>query len=242
MIKRSKIYQRNHPKSTNRKLAWMKLTGFGFVLGLAILMGGFISFASHIKNQTTPSPIPKADGIVVWTGPGGKRLETAAKLFKEGHGKRLLISGVNEATGQSDLVILLGINADKAHCCLDLDYKAIDTEGNARETSTWARALGYNHIILVTSAYHMPRAQIEFQNSAGHIKITPYPVISSDPDKWWKNRKEFARYIREYVKLVRVMLIHPRDSNRSDIPIVIPSKEPEDVKPTTPSAAPAQTP
>lgn len=209
-------------KGENRKLSWRKLILFVLTLFFAILIGGFLSFASHIKNQSLPTPVPNADGIVVWTGPGGKRLETAARLFKDGHGERLLISGVNETTSRGSIEDLLGLEKDKAACCLDLDYEAIDTFGNARETAAWAKAMGYEHILLVTSAYHMPRAQMEIQNRAGRIKITPYPVISADPNGWWKNRKEFDRYTREYGKLLRAMLLRPRENSTEGAPMVSP--------------------
>jgi len=83
-----------------------------------------------------------------------------------------------------------------------LDYKAEDTIGNARETASWAKALGYEHIILVTSSYHMPRAEIEIGAAAGRIKITAYPVINPDGKKWYADGARFKRLLQEYGKLL----------------------------------------
>ena len=165
-------------------------------------------------HPVLPSPIPNADGIVVWTGKGGGRLDAGAKLLSGGHGERLLISGVNESNTREDVLALLSIESDLAACCIDLDYAARDTIGNARETSNWSEALGYEHIILVTSAYHMPRAKIEISGSRERIRITPYPVLSDDRVSWWKNSRKFRRLYQEYGKLMLAYL--RRTSTGSD--------------------------
>ena len=46
-------------------------------------------------------------------------------------------------------------------CCVDLGFTAADTVGNARETATWAKSMGYDSLIVVTADYHMPRAMLE---------------------------------------------------------------------------------
>ena len=50
-------------------------------------------------------------------------------------------------------------------CCVDLDYSAINTEGNAIETKRWAHRRGIRSLIVVTSNYHMPRAMAELRAS-----------------------------------------------------------------------------
>ena len=61
---------------------------FGFLVALLIggLVGGFIAFGSYVDNLETPIDLNKADGIVVWTGPGGGRLEMAGQLMEAGLG------------------------------------------------------------------------------------------------------------------------------------------------------------
>src|SRR5664280_94201 len=44
-------------------------------------------------------------------------------------------------------------------CCIDLDRSALNTFGNALETKRWAREHNFNSLIVVTSNWHMPRAQ-----------------------------------------------------------------------------------
>lgn len=198
----------------NKRRGWWRFFAYVMFLIVAFIIGGFVGFAYRVDHPVVPSPIPNADGIVVWTGKGGGRLDAGAKLLSEGHGERLLISGVNENNSREDVMALLNVSADLSACCIDLDYAARDTVGNARETSNWSEALGYEHIILVTSAYHMPRAKIEISGSRERIRITPYPVLSDDQVSWWKNSRKFRRLYQEYGKLMLAYL--RRTSTGSD--------------------------
>jgi len=190
------------------------------VLTLLIFAVGFITFAHKVDNLRPPSNLSKADGIVVWTGKGGGRLETGADLLRLNKGERLLISGVNAKTSLETIKDLVILPDAKADCCIDLDYNAENTIGNARETASWAKALGYEHIILVTSSYHMPRAQIEIGASTGRIKITAYPVLSQDGAKWYNNRARFKRLFQEYGKLLLSYLRSPATRASTGAPLL----------------------
>ena len=189
-------------RSTETRSAWRRLFVYFILLVIGLIFGGFLAFAYNVDHQKRPDNVPKADGVVVWTGKGGGRLQTAAELLTRGHGERLLISGVNENNEREDVLALLALSPRLAACCVDLDYAARDTIGNARETSNWSDALGYEHIILVTSAYHMPRAEVEISAVRGRIHITPYPVLADTSVKWWKDNKKFRRLTQEYGKLL----------------------------------------
>ncbi len=202
---------------TDKRRGRVKFAGFMGLLSLVIFAGGFISFAIKIDRLRPPFPLPKADGIVVWTGKGGGRLETGAKLLQQKKGERLLISGVNKAITQDAIKKLVNVPDHISKCCIDLDYRAKDTVGNARETAQWTKALGYEHIILVTSAYHMPRAEIEIGAAIGRVKITPYPVTAQDAKRWYNSPSRFERIFQEYGKLLLAFISGPasRDTNRA---------------------------
>jgi len=195
-------------KLTPRQKAqgWLKFFFLLISTATLIIVLGFIVFAQKVDGLITPTAIPKADGIVVWTGPGGGRLEAGAKLLNKGKGERLLISGVNADLGSETVLNLLELSEEKKSCCIDLDYAAEDTIGNARETALWAKALGYEHILLVTSAYHMPRAQSEIAVAAGRIRITAYPVARTHNSHWYSDSKRFKRLLNEYAKLLLTFL------------------------------------
>lgn len=186
----------------SKRRGWARFLTFLSVGTLSLLLGGFLTFAQHVDRIQPPASLPVTDGIVVWTGKGGGRLEAGAELLKSQRGERLLISGVHESNGPEQILELTGLSAPLAECCLDLDYAAEDTIGNARETASWAKALGYDHIILVTSAYHMPRAEVEIAATAGRIRITPYPVERGDSRRWYKSADRTKRLLQEYSKLL----------------------------------------
>lgn len=204
----------------SKRRGLMKFFGFVVLLCFAGLVGGFFKFIYMVTQPSVPSPVPQADGVVVWTGRGGGRLEAATKLLENGKGERLLISGVNAQNSREDIKALLSISDELDACCVDLDYAAENTIGNARETAIWAEALGFEHVILVTSAYHMPRAKVEIRSAVGPIRITPYPVMSDENGPWWKDRKQFMRYAQEYGKLLGSLIREPRNSRGGHVPII----------------------
>ena len=201
-----------------KRKGWMKFGLFMTLLSITVFIIGFITFATKVNALTPPSHMPKADGIVVWTGKGGGRLETGAELLRKNKGERLLISGVNKTTTMGSIKKLVELSDSTADCCVDLDYKAEDTAGNARETANWVKALGYEHIILVTSAYHMPRAEIEINAAIGRVKITPYPVIAKDRKHWLKNGGRFKRLFQEYGKLLLTYIKEPSTRDKRGAP------------------------
>lgn len=200
-----KSRQRPPQKTSRPGRGRRRLFGFLSALLLGGLAGGFIAFASYVDNLETPDELSKADGIVVWTGPGGGRLEMAGALMEDGLGERLLISGVNTSLTEQRVSELAGLSGNIAVCCMDVDYAALDTRGNARETAAWADALGYDHIILVTSSYHMPRARVEIGYEMAGLRITAVPVRNQARNHWWNDGGRFRRVMGEYGKYLMVM-------------------------------------
>ena len=209
-----------------KALGWIKALLFVVLLAGLALLAGFWMFTrsvarqADLSRQLSPASLPDADGIVVWTGPGGGRLQAGADVLNAGKGERLLISGVNGSNSREDIIEVMEIDPALADCCLDLDYAAIDTAGNARETWAWTEALGYEHIILITSAYHMPRAQVMLGSKAGRIRVTPYAVSGASYEGWWKDEELRERLAREYGKLLVTYFQDPASDASRDTPVV----------------------
>ncbi|BDA86141.1 hypothetical protein Sa4125_36830 [Aureimonas sp. SA4125] len=154
------------------------------MLALLVVMtgyfaGGFIRFTQEVAEMAPPQRVAAADGIVVLTG-GALRVDQAIDLLKEGRAKRLLISGVNRSTSVGALSRLTETDRRWFDCCVDLDYDALNTIGNAEMTDIWAREQGFDALILVTSDYHMPRTLLEFERFSHVSVIRPYPVARDD--------------------------------------------------------------
>lgn len=184
------------------------------------LTGGFLRFAEEVATLRTPTDLDGADGIVVLTG-GTLRIDRALALLERGEGQRLLITGVNPGTGVRSLTRLTGADEALFACCVDLDYDALDTIGNAEMTTRWAREHGMDRIVLVTSDYHIPRSVIELASVANAPAIVPYPV---SPEKLWRadgapTRLGVRLLLTEYAKVLatRVRLALGLDYDRAGL-------------------------
>ncbi len=152
-------------------------------LGATALLGGlavfafmaFADFVSQVNALSAPNPAD-ADGIVVVTG-GADRIEVALQLLSDGAAQRLLISGVHDRTTARSLVTRTQADPALFDCCVDLDHDALDTAGNARETARWAQEQGFSSLLVVTSAYHIPRTTSEIARLLPGVELIPFPII-----------------------------------------------------------------
>ncbi|MDB5460946.1 MAG: YdcF family protein [Caulobacteraceae bacterium] len=169
---------------------------------------GLFAFAARVAHST-PAPDPgRAQGIVALTGPSPARMTVGIGLLQEGHGQRLLISGVNRMNNRDDIRRAARAVAGPIYdCCVDLGFEAVDTIGNARETADWARARDYDQLIVVTADYHMPRALLELKGALPHARLTPYPVATAELNAraWWRNPHETRRLTLEYTKYLVIL-------------------------------------
>lgn len=182
------------------RTGWLGALGFLCQTGLAIWLGGFLAFASWV-GEMRPVDVGPADGIVVLTG-GRERIHGAIELLRGGKAKRLLITGVYHNTRSEDLARFGQVSEDLLRCCIDLGFAAETTIGNAREAADWTRAHGFSSLIVVTSAYHLPRSLIEFRSLMPEIALTPYPVHHADLDlpHWYTNQDAAKLLFVEYLK------------------------------------------
>lgn len=181
--------------------------------GMALFLGGFALFATHVSQLSTPRNPKAADAIIVLTG-GQARLDAAIRLLKSGKGERLLISGVHPSTSSRTLQAATGGDKALFSCCIDIDRAALDTIGNAEESAKWVRTHAYGRVILVTNNYHMPRSLLEMGRLLDTEELDPYPVVNSKLDNggWIKRpdalRVLFTEYNKYLAALARGVLPH----------------------------------
>lgn len=163
---------------------------------------GFFLFVGSLKQGASVSRL-KADAIVALTGTQ-QRIREAAKLLANGHGRRLLVSGVNPQATEEELRRLTTLDQRQFNCCVDLGYEARDTIGNAEEARAWVDAHGFTSIIIVTSDYHVPRSLAEFGRVMPDVKLIPFPVTSGDRNgrAWWASPATLRVLAAEYVKFL----------------------------------------
>lgn len=155
-----------------------------------------------------------ADVIVVLSG-NGSRYRYAAKLFKEGYAKYVLLN-----YNEEDTYNVIGVKFDPQEMIKDfavsngIPAERILTEG--RCTSTYEDILyakenilknQFKSAIIVSNNFHMRRVYLTFQKifKEGKIKAifipVPMEISGINPNIWWTNEDDFLKVITEYIKL-----------------------------------------
>ena len=189
--------------SSGRRARWSRHAGLAFVLfcliGLLLFGAGLVRFAEALPRPQ-PSSVT-ADAVVVLTG-GESRVAKAVDLIASGQGRRLLISGVNDHTSAAAIAEAVDQNQALFRCCIDIDRRARNTAGNAAEIARWVRLHNYRSLIVVTGAYHMPRALNELRSKLPGVQLYPDPVLAPglDLDTWWTDERLVRVIIFEYTK------------------------------------------
>jgi uncharacterized SAM-binding protein YcdF (DUF218 family) len=186
-----------------RALRWLaRVVTFAVVAGAAAICAGFAWFVYHVPDEEI-AVHGRFDGIVVLTG-GASRISDAIDLLAAGRGRRLLISGVHRTTTTAAIARINPRYQTLVACCVDLDYSAVNTVGNAVETRRWARDRGFTSLIVVTSAYHMPRTMAELERQMPDTQLIPFPVVTEKlrNEPWWSSALTARLIFSEYAKFV----------------------------------------
>jgi uncharacterized SAM-binding protein YcdF (DUF218 family) len=200
------------PRSRLRRIARVLSAAVLALLAAAALAfaGGFLWFVRAVPDAEV-ALTRDADGIVVLTG-GASRIADAVELLANGHGKRLLITGVHRATSSSEIARVLPRYQPLLACCVDLDHSAVNTLGNAAETRRWVKSRGFQSLIVVTSSYHMPRTMAELGRQLPDVQLIAFPVVTDKlrAEPWWDSiptaKLMFSEYLKYIIAQVRMRL------------------------------------
>lgn len=154
----------------------------------------------------------KSDAIVVVSGGDTiARVDEALELYRKGWGDHLIFSGAAaDKTGPSNALAMKkyalgsGIPADK----ISIEEFSNTTAENAVNTSLFIKNNDISKIILVTSAYHQRRANLEFSSRLGDsVQIVNHPVEYDRQWRpyWWTT---FSGWWLAYSELVKIFLFY----------------------------------
>jgi uncharacterized SAM-binding protein YcdF (DUF218 family) len=151
---------------------WMAAIVALIVIGWSL---GFLWFVQVAVRRTGPPPPAHADGMVALTG-GAGRVELALRLLAAGQADKLLLSGIGGGTELATLGRMAGVDTAKLEPRVTVGRYAGSTRGNAVETAAWAVQNHIGSLIVVTAAYHMPRALAELHRALPDVALFPLPV------------------------------------------------------------------
>ena len=176
-------------------------------LAMAIFMTFLQFFIHHLPRHAAQDasiyPL-SADGIIVTTG-GQARLSAGLTLLSQGYAPSLLLTGVGEGVTKEMIANSLSLpqsQRDLLACCIELEFKAADTKGNAIAANKWIKEKSLSSVIIVTAHYHMPRAMLEFTSQLKDTSIISYPIVPPDLShkSWLTDWPSLRLYAREFVK------------------------------------------
>ena len=176
-------------------------------LGMAIFITCLQYFIHNLPDETALThkySHLSAEGIIVATG-GQARLTAGLTLLSQNKAPILLLTGVGEGVTKDMLADSLSLSQDERdllNCCIELEFIAADTKGNAIAARKWVTEKNLSSVILVTAHYHMPRTMLEFNAQLEAAKIISFPIIPPDlSDKnWLFDWPSIKLYAREFVK------------------------------------------
>ena len=191
---------RNFWSRRRRSLRYARKALAVMLLGLCAWIAGLFWFIEQIP-RSIEEPDAMTEAIVVLTG-GAGRLAAGLELLARGRGEKLFVSGVYRGVEVAEILRASRQSPEKLECCVELGHDAVDTRGNANETSQWMAAEGFTSLRLVTASYHMPRSRVEFRRAIPAARLIAHPVFPAKVriGNWWRWPGTASLLIGEYSK------------------------------------------
>ncbi|MFN2099712.1 YdcF family protein [Altererythrobacter sp. MF3-039] len=164
----------------------------GRVLAALVLVWafGFLWFAGAL-----PQPVGEVetDAVVVPTG-GAGRIDRGLEVLRDKQAPQMLVTGVDPEVTPDEFAAEFNVPTRLMRCCVTLGYAAVDTRGNAAETTLWVVDQEVSRLRLVTTDWHMRRAAAELEASLPPSVTVVRDAVPSEPT--------FGALFLEYNKLL----------------------------------------
>jgi uncharacterized SAM-binding protein YcdF (DUF218 family) len=123
-----------------------------------VIVAALMAIFTHAWFLSPESVVPeRADAAVVMVGGGGERLEAARWLAHEGVVDDVVVAArdLGEASGFRGICDDSTLAGARLHCLPGGDG---DTRSEARALGRYAEEQGWDHVVVVTSTYHLTRS------------------------------------------------------------------------------------
>lgn len=139
-----------------------------------------LGYALFVVSLPQPAGDRRTDAVVVLTG-GAGRIERGLETLRRRLAGRMLISGVQRTVRPQELAATHGVDVAIFECCIDLGREAIDTRSNADEVARWMERRRFRSMRLITTDWHMPRAEFEIAKRVGAEVTIVADAVRSNP-------------------------------------------------------------
>jgi uncharacterized SAM-binding protein YcdF (DUF218 family) len=172
--------------SRDRAMRWLRL-----LLPASAAVAGLVAY---VLLREMPAPPPSqsetpADAIVVLGGRTPQRVQMAVTLYQNGVAPVVVVSGDNDT-------IVAALAGRIPATAIQHENAATSTFENARFTEPFLRKLGAKDVVIVSSWYHVRRAQRIFEHRMPDIRFRvaylPEPAFPQAWEKAMSRRERFA--------------------------------------------------
>jgi uncharacterized SAM-binding protein YcdF (DUF218 family) len=186
------------------------LLGGGIIL---LLVGLFLAHKPILLGigsfLVVGDDLKPADLIHVLGG-GFDRLDYGLQLYEQGYGQRIFITGGDDAIVYRAYALANGAEAEHI---LPAESWAVNTYEEALELKQFLdRDSSVRSVIVVSSPYHMRRAQWTFQDVLGDqvaLQFAPVPFeMAHHQQQWWMDAGSRKIVRGEYFKLLLYYVNH----------------------------------
>jgi len=192
------------------------ILGAIFILGIFFIKPALTEISKALVYKDF---LKKSEAIIILSGGNGHRIQTAARLYHEGFGEKLVFSGfkVYPETYTNMLMksyaVKLGVPENKI--ISKISEGEVSTQGESISNLKLLKQNNIHNFILVTSAIHTRRAHLIYKRKVSlmdmDIEFSVYPA--EDPNVpiqgWWKVRTAQKSIFIEYVKSLAYYLPNP---------------------------------
>ena len=128
--------------------------------------------------------------VTVSGGDTSARAAEAIRLYKAGWGEYLIFSGAASDTESPSNALVMkkqAVDAGVAESAVLIDEASRDTSENAANVATIIKERAFSRVMLVSSAYHQRRVNIEFSRQLqASVQLVNHPAANdSQWSKWW---------------------------------------------------------